>query len=417
MRSRDYIELEARYGARNYAPIPVVAARAQGVWIWDVEGRRYLDMMSAYSAVSVGHSHPKIVAALKEQAETLAVTSRAFHTRELAEFAERLTAATGQARMLPMNTGAEAVETAIKIARKWGYTRKGIPRNQAKIIVCRDNFHGRTTTIVGFSSEPQYKQDFGPFDGGFVSIPFDDAAALEAAIDEHTCAFLVEPIQGEAGIVIPAPGYLRTCAEICRRRNVLLIADEVQTGFGRTGRRFAVDHEGVKPDMMILGKALGGGLLPVSAVVGSEAAMGVLRPGDHGSTFGGNPLACRVAITALELLCDDALAQRSARLGEKLLADLERRVGDCPLVTGIRGQGLFIALEIDDKVGARIACEKLARRGVLSKETHGTVVRLAPPLVIEEAELDFAVDQIEAVLEEMCRERGIAWRASLLECA
>lgn len=396
----DPIALEARHGAANYAPLPVVLTRGEGVHLWDTAGRRYLDMMSAYSAVSFGHGHPRLVAALAAQAQRLAVTSRAFHTDRLGPFLARLCALTGMDRALPMNTGAEAVETALKAARKWGYTVKGIPDGRAQIVVADNNFAGRTTTIVGFSSEPQYRAGFGPFAPGFVSTPFGDAAALDAAIGPDTCAFLVEPIQGEAGIVVPPAGYLRAVREICTRRGVLMICDEVQTGLGRTGAMLACDHEGVRPDGLTLGKALGGGLLPVSAFLAREDVMAVFTPGDHGSTFGGNPLAAAVGEAALEVLVDERLAERAAVQG-RLLMDGLRALAH-PAISEVRGQGLLVGVEIDPAVAtARTVCEGLMAEGVLTKDTHGTVVRLAPPLVIGAAEIDEAVQALGRVLSRL----------------
>jgi len=394
------IALENRYSARNYDPLPVVLQHGEGVWLWDIDGKRYLDMMSAYSAVSFGHGHPVLLAALTNQAQRLAVTSRAYHTDQLGPFLQLLCELTGQPRALPMNTGAEAVETALKAARKWAYKVKGVMEERANIIVCKGNFAGRTTTIVGFSSEPQYRDGFGPFAPGFVTVPFGDAAALEAAITPHTAAFLVEPIQGEAGIVAPPDGYLAKCRDICRRHNVLLICDEVQTGLARTGRLLACQHEGVKPDGLILGKALGGGLLPVSAFLAREDVMSVFQPGDHGSTFGGNPLACAVGHAALELLQDGTLAAHAAKMGARLIEGL--RAIRHPAIRDIRGKGLLIGLELDPAiVSARAFCEQLMRRGILSKDTHGTVVRFAPPLVITQDDIDAALDVIRAVFDAL----------------
>lgn len=395
----DWIGLERRYGAANYEPLPVVLARGEGAWLWDVEGRRYLDMLSAYSAVSFGHGHPRLLAALNEQAARLAVTSRAYYTDRLPPFLARLCELTGMDRALPMNTGAEAVETAIKCARKWGYLVKGIPEGRARIVCCRGNFHGRTSTIVGFSSEPQYREHFGPYDGGFALVPFGDAAALEAAITPETAAFLVEPVQGEAGIVVPPEGYLARCARICRERNVLLFVDEVQTGLGRTGRILACEHEGVTPDGIVLGKALGGGLLPVSAFCAREDVMGVFRPGDHGSTFGGNALGAAVGLAALGVLVEERLAERAAALGDYLLRRL--RALSTPAVVEARGKGLLVGLELDPRrVPARAFVEALLRHGVLSKDTHGTVARFAPPLVITRDEIDWALGRIREALRE-----------------
>jgi ornithine--oxo-acid transaminase len=393
------ITLENIYAAANYQPLPVVLARGEGVWLWDDAGRRYLDMMSAYSAVSFGHANPVLLRALTEQAGRLAVTSRAFHTDCLGPFLARICEVTGLDQALPMNTGAEAVETAIKAVRKWAYQVKGVPRDRAEIIVCSGNFAGRTTTIVGFSSEAQYRDGFGPFAGGFVSVPFGDSDALAAAITPHTAAFLVEPVQGEAGIIVPPAGYLARCAALCRRHNVLLICDEVQTGMGRTGANFAFQLEGIVPDGITLGKALGGGFLPVSAFVARREVMQVFRPGDHGSTFGGNPLGAAVGLAAIDYLIDNKLSARAAELGEYLLGRL--RELDSPLIKDVRGRGLFIGVEVDpEQVTARAVCESLLRHGVLSKDTHGTVIRFAPPLTIAREELDVAVEALAAALAE-----------------
>ncbi|HEX5863366.1 MAG TPA: ornithine--oxo-acid transaminase, partial [Casimicrobiaceae bacterium] len=371
------IETERHHGAHNYEPLPVVMTHGEGVWLWDEHGRRYLDMLSAYSAVSHGHAHPRIVQALIAQAQRLAVTSRAVHTDKLPLFLKRLTELTGLDRALPVNTGVEAVETALKAARKWGYRVKGIPEGKAEIIACENNFHGRSITMVGFSSDPQYGDGFGPFAPGFKLIPFGDAAALAAAITPYTAAFLVEPIQGEGGIVVPPAGYLAECARICREHRVLLLADEIQTGMGRTGKFLACEHEGVVPDGVALGKALGGGMLPVSAFVATNEVMQVFRPGDHGSTFGGNPLAATVALEALAVLYDERLIERSAEQGTYLLAQLQTIKS--PLIRGIRGRGLFVGLEVDARrTDARAIVDRLLTRGVLSKDTHGTVVRFAP---------------------------------------
>jgi ornithine--oxo-acid transaminase len=393
------ITLENIYAAANYQPLPVVLARGEGVWLWDDAGRRYLDMMSAYSAVSFGHANPVLLRALTEQAGRLAVTSRAFYTDRLGPFLARICEVTGLDQALPMNTGAEAVETAIKAARKWAYQVKGVPRERAEIIVCNGNFAGRTTTIVGFSSEAQYRDGFGPFAGGFVSVPFGDGDALAAAITPNTAAFLVEPVQGEAGIIVPPAGYLARCAALCRRHNVLLICDEVQTGMGRTGADFAFQHEGILPDGVTLGKALGGGLLPVSAFVARREVMQVFRPGDHGSTFGGNPLGAAVGLAAIDYLIDNRLSARAAELGDYLRTKL--RELDSPLIKDVRGKGLFIGVEVDpQRVTARAVCESLLGHGVLSKDTHGTVIRFAPPLTIAREELDLAVKALVAALAE-----------------
>ncbi|HEV8314560.1 MAG TPA: ornithine--oxo-acid transaminase [Burkholderiaceae bacterium] len=394
------IALEDRYGARNYLPLPVVLTRGEGAYLWDDAGRRYLDMMSAYSAVSFGHSHPALVEALTAQAQRLAITSRAFHTDRLGAFLQRLCETTGMARALPMNSGAEAVETALKAARKWGYKVKGIAEGRAQIIVAAGNFAGRTTTIVGFSSEAQYRDGFGPFAPGFAAVPFGDAAALEAAITPDTCAFLVEPIQGEAGIVVPPAGYLQRVREICTRHNVLMICDEIQTGLGRTGALLACDHEGIRPDGLTLGKALGGGLLPVSAFLAREDVMAQFTPGDHGSTFGGNPLAAAVGEAALELLQRERLAERAAELGEYLMQRL--RALAHPALIDIRGRGLLVGVEVASRFApARIVCEALMEEGVLTKDTHGTVVRLAPPLIISREQIDVTVDALARVLARL----------------
>ena len=394
------IETERSYGAANYASLPVVMAHGEGVWLWDENGRRYLDMLSAYSAVSHGHAHPRIVRALIAQAQRLAVTSRACHNDQLPLLLKRLTEVCSLDRALPVNTGLEAVETALKAARKWGYRVKGIPEGKAEIIACENNFHGRSITIVGFSSDPQYGEGFGPFAPGFPLIPFGDAAALEAAITPNTAAFLVEPIQGEGGIVVPPAGYLAECARICRKHRALLLCDEIQTGMGRTGKFLACEHERVKPDGVMLGKALGGGMLPVSAFVATEELMQVFRPGDHGSTFGGNPLAAAVALEALAVLFDENLIERSRELGGYLLAQL--KTVHSPLIREIRGKGLFVGIEIDPRrTDARTVVDRLLGRGLLSKDTRGTVVRFAPPLVIAKPEIDWAVEQVRAVFDEL----------------
>ena len=395
----DKIALEKRYGATNYAPLPVVLSRGEGVWLWDDEGRRYLDMLSAYSAVSFGYGHPKLVAALTEQARRLAVTSRAFYSDILPPFLAKLCEITGLDRALPMTTGAEGVETAIKCARKWAYTVKRVPDGQAEIIVCAGNFHGRTSTIVGFSSEAQYRDGFGPYSGGFRHVPFGDAAALGAAITPNTAAFLVEPVQGEAGIIVPPEGYLTEAARICKANDVLLIVDEVQTGLGRTGKVLACHHEGVKPDGIILGKALGGGLLPVSAFCAREAVMGVFKPGDHGSTFGGNALGAAVGLASINVLLDEKLAERAATMGAYLLERLKSI--SSPVVTDVRGKGLLIGVELDPaRVSARQFVETLLKHGVLSKDTHGTVARFAPPLIVDREQLDWGVERIRDALRE-----------------
>ena len=395
----DKIALERRYGATNYAPLPIVLTRGEGVWLFDDQGQRYLDMLSAYSAVSFGYGHPKLLAAFTEQAKRLAITSRAFYSDTLPPFLARLCEVTGMDRALPMSTGAEAVETAIKCARKWAYLVKKVPDNRAEIIVCNGNFHGRTSTIVGFSTEPQYRDHFGPYAPGFVHVPFGDAKALAAAITPNTAAFLVEPVQGEAGIIVPPEGYLTEAARICRERNVLLIVDEVQTGLGRTGKVLAIHHEGVKPDGLILGKALGGGLMPVSAFLAREDVMGVFKPGDHGSTFGGNALGAAVGLASLNLLMDEKLSERAAAMGTYLLARLKSI--SSPIVTDVRGKGLLIGIELDPKrVSARQFVETLLKHGVLSKDTHGTVARFAPPLIVEREQIDWGVERIREALRE-----------------
>jgi ornithine--oxo-acid transaminase len=376
--------------------LPVVLQEAKGVWATDVRGRRYLDMMSAYSAVSLGHGHPRILKAMMEQASRLAVTSRAYHTELLGPFLERLVHVTGLDMALPMNTGAEAVETAIKAARRWGYQKKKVARDRAEIIVADNNFHGRTTTIVGFSSDGSYRKDFGPFAGGFKLVPFGDAEAVEQAITPDTCAVLIEPIQGEAGIVVPPDGYLKELRAICDRNNVLLILDEVQSGLGRTGRWFAHQHEGIKPDGLILGKALGGGVYPVSAFVGTREVMEVFNPGSHGSTFGGNALAARIGLEALAVIEEERLVERSAEMGDYLQDRL--RAMRSNVVKEVRGRGLWVGVEVDPNVAsARTVCDALLENGVLSKDTHGTVLRFAPPLTITREEIDWGMERIERV--------------------
>ncbi len=401
MNTKEYIQLEDYYGAHNYEPLDVVITW-EGVWVWDVEGKKYLDCLSAYSAVNQGHCHPRIVQAMTEQATKLTLTSRAFRNDQLALFYQELCELTGFEKALPMNSGAEAIETAIKAARKWGYTVKGVPEDEAKIIVCEGNFHGRTITVISFSSEPKYREGFGPFTPGFIMIPYGDAHALEAALEENgekVVAFLVEPIQGESGINIPPDGYLKQAAALCRQHDVLLMTDEIQTGLGRTGKLLASEHEGVRPDVTVLGKALSGGLYPVSAVLSQRDVLGLLVPGDHGSTFGGNPLACAVSRAALKVLVEENLFERSAVQGGYLLDSLATI--DSPYVKEIRGRGLFVGVELEREAnGARRFCEALARRGVLCKETHKHVIRLAPPLVIDRPDLDWAVEQLRVVLTE-----------------
>ncbi len=390
------IALEESYGAHNYHPLDVVIERASGAWVQDVNGRRYLDFLAAYSAVNQGHCHPAIFKAMSEQAQKVTLTSRAFRNDQLPLLYKELHDLTGFEMALPMNSGAEAVETALKAARKWGETVKGIAAGRAEILVAENNFHGRTISIVGFSSDQQYRRGFGPFPSGFGSVAFGDAEALRERITPETCAFLVEPIQGEAGIIVPPAGYLRDVARICRENNVLLIADEIQSGLGRTGRLFAYMHDGIVPDVVIVGKALSGGFYPVSAVLASREVLGVFSPGDHGSTFGGNPLACAVARAALRVIVEEDLCARSAELGEYALDRL--KLLDSPHVAAVRGKGLWIAIEL--RSPARPFCEALQQRGVLCKETHDTVIRLAPPLMISREDLDWGLEQIEAVLLE-----------------
>lgn len=400
MTESPYIQAEQKVCAPNYKPLPVVLERGDGVWLWDTQGRRYLDMMSAYSAVSHGHSHPELRQTLCEQAGRLTLTSRAFYTPFLAPLLEKLCTLSGLEMGIVMNTGAEAVETALKAARRWGYQVKKIPHNQAEIIVASGNFHGRTTTISSFSSEPAYKKDFGPLTPGFKEVPYGEAEALEKAITPHTCAFLVEPLQGEAGIRVPPKGWLTQVSNICRQNNVLLIMDEIQTGLGRTGKLFAYQHEDVRPDGLILGKALGGGMLPLSAFLSHREVLSLLTPGSHGSTFGGNPLACTVGLKALEILERDALTERAHTLGEKALQFLKSL--DFPFITDVRGKGLLIGVAFDpDAFAAREVCIALMKKGILTKETHETVVRLAPPLVISEHELEEALETFRDVLANL----------------
>ena len=392
-----YLALEQEFGARNYKPFDVVLSRGLGVWVWDVDGRRYLDCLSAYSAVNQGHCHPRILAALTEQAARLAITSRAFMNDQLPLFYKELCAATRSHRVLPMNSGAEAVESAIKVVRKWGYAVKGVPKERAEIIVCANNFHGRTLTIVGFSTDATARDGFGPFTPGFRIVPFGDAAALEAAITPNTVAFLVEPIQGEAGVIIPPQGYFEAVREICTRHNIILILDEIQTGLGRTGRLLAEEHEGIEADLTLIGKALSGGFYPVSAVLSTDEILGVLKPGEHGSTFGGNPLACAVARAALQVLLEEGMIENAEAMGARFLAGL-RRI-DSPAVKEVRGRGLMMAVELHKEAGgARRYCEALRRRGVLCKDTHDHTIRVSPPLVITRSDVDWAVEQFEAAL-------------------
>jgi ornithine--oxo-acid transaminase len=392
---KDLIELEDRYGAHNYHPLDVVVRKAQGVWVYDVEGKRYLDCLAAYSAVNQGHCHPKILKAMTEQAHRVTLTSRAFRNDQLPLLCRDLHRMAGMDMALPMNSGAEAVETALKAARKWGYQVKGIPPGKAEIIVCSDNFHGRTITIVSFSTEDQYRDGYGPFTPGFTVIPYNDAEALRQALTPNTCAFLVEPIQGEAGIIIPEEGYLKKCEALCRKHKLLLVVDEIQSGLGRTGKLFAYMHEDVHPDMVIIGKALSGGYYPVSAVLAPSSVLGVFKPGDHGSTFGGNPLACAIARASLQVLEEEGLADRSAELGSYFLGRLKEL--RAPYIVDIRGRGLWIGIEL--RGPARPYCEKLKDEGILCKETHDHVIRVAPPLVITRDEIDWALDRFKKVLQ------------------
>jgi ornithine--oxo-acid transaminase len=397
MKAADFIDLEEQFGAHNYKPLDVVLTRGERVWVWDVEGRRYMDCLSAYSAVNQGHCHPKIRQAMMDQAARLTLTSRAFRNDQLGLLYRELCQLTHSHKVLPMNSGAEAVESAIKTVRKWGYRHKDIPENQAEIIVCANNFHGRTITIVSFSTDPTARGGFGPFTPGFKIIPFGDAAALEAAITDRTVAFLVEPIQGEAGVIIPPDGYLRQVREICTRRNVILILDEIQTGLGRTGKILAEEHEGIEADLTLIGKALSGGFYPVSAVLSTSEVMEVLKPGEHGSTFGGNPLACAVARTALRVLIEEGMVDNAARMGAYFLEGL-RRIRN-PMIKSVRGRGLMLAVELSPEAGgARQYCLSLKDRGLLCKDTHTHTIRFAPPLLITREEVDWALEQITAAL-------------------
>lgn len=394
--SKDIIQQTKTYGARNYYPLPVVVSKAEGVWVEDPEGNRYMDMLSAYSAVNQGHRHPKIIQALKEQADKVTLTSRAFHNDQLGPWYEKVCKLANKEMALPMNTGAEAVETAIKAARRWAYDVKGVPENKAEIIACEGNFHGRTMTAVSLSSEAEYKRGFGPMLPGIKLIPFGDIDALKAAITENTAAFLFEPIQGEAGINVPPEGFLQEAYEICQENNVLYMADEIQAGLGRSGKMFACDWEDVTPDVLILGKALGGGVMPISCVIANEDILGVFNPGSHGSTFGGNPLACAVSIAALDVLVEENLVERSLKLGNYMMDEL-RKINN-PIIKEVRGKGLFIGVELTES--ARPYCEALKEKGLLCKETHENVIRFAPPLIIEKDDLDWALEQIREVMKK-----------------
>jgi ornithine--oxo-acid transaminase len=396
-RTDGFLEEADAFSAHNYKPLPVVLERGEGVWVWDVEGRKYLDMLSAYSALNQGHRHPAILDAAREQMERITLTSRAFHNDQMGPFLRELCDVTGYQRALPMNTGAEAVETALKMVRKWGYLKKGVPQGEAQIVVCEGNFHGRTTTIVGFSSEEQYRDGFGPFTPGFVTVPYGDLDALEGALGERTVGFLVEPIQGEGGVVVPPDGYLRRAAELCRRHRVALVADEIQTGLGRTGRMFCAEWDGVRPDVLVVGKALGGGVYPVSAAIADDEYMDVFQPGDHGSTFGGNPLGAAIGRAALRVIVEEELPRRADELGRWFMDEL--RAIASPHVREVRGKGLMIGVEIRKESGpARPFCEALHERGILAKETHHQVIRFAPPLVIQKETLEGALRTIREVL-------------------
>lgn len=402
--SQYFIDLEDKHGAHNYHPLPVVLDRGEGVFVWDVEGKRYYDFLSAYSAVNQGHSHPKIVEALINQAKKLALTSRAFYNSNLGEYEEKITTLFGFDKVLPMNSGAEAVETAVKLARKWSYEVKGISENAAKIIVCENNFHGRTTTIVSFSNDPDANQNYGPFTPGFIKIPYNDIAALEDVLSKEAgniAAFLVEPIQGEAGVYVPNDGFLKETSELCKKHNVLFIADEVQTGIARTGKLIACHHEDVQPDILILGKALSGGMYPVSAVLANDEIMHVIKPGQHGSTFGGNPIACAVAIAALDVVADENLSERAEQLGQLFRSEIEKLIEKSELMTKVRGKGLLNAILINDTPDSSTAwnlCLKLKENGLLAKPTHGNIIRLAPPLVITEEQLLDCVKILEKTI-------------------
>jgi len=398
MNSQQYIDLEEKYGAHNYHPLDVVISRGEGIWVYDVDGKRYMDCLSAYSALNQGHVHPRIIKVMKEQAEKLTLTSRAFRNDQLPLLYKELSELTGYEMSLPMNSGAEAVETALKLARKWAYQVKKTPRHKAEIITASGNFHGRTISVISFSSEPLYRDDFGPFTPGFLTVPYGDAKAIQDAITTNTAAVMIEPIQGEAGVVIPPAGYLKKVAEICKNSNVLLIADEIQTGLGRTGKLFASDHEGVRPDIVIIGKALGGGFYPVSAILADESLLGLFTPGEHGSTFGGNPLGAAIAREALKVIVDEKLVENSARMGEYLVDQLAEIPS--PHIKEVRGRGLLIGVELkNESGGARRFCEALQEKGILAKETHEKVIRFAPPLIIKKEEIDWALPLIREVLQ------------------
>lgn len=399
MKSEQYIQLEETFGAHNYKPLDVVLSRGRGIWVWDVEENKYMDCLSAYSAVNQGHCHPKIMETMIEQAQRLTLTSRAFRNDQLGPFYKELCGLTLSHKVLPMNSGAEAVETVIKAIRKWGYKVKGIPRDRAEIIVCENNFHGRTIAIIGFSTEAQYRDGFGPYPAGFNIVPFGDAAAIETAITPHTVGVLLEPIQGEAGVIIPPSGYLKDVKAICEKNDIVLILDEIQTGLGRTGKLLAEEHEGIEADVTVIGKALSGGFYPISAVLSNKEVLGVFMPGDHGSTFGGNPLACAVARTALKVLIQENMIENAQKMGDYFLSQLKNI--DSPFIKEIRGKGLLIGVELlPEAGGARGFCERLKTKGLLCKETHENVIRFAPPLVITKAQIDWAMERIESVLKE-----------------
>jgi ornithine--oxo-acid transaminase len=399
MSAEEYIKLEQTWGAHNYHPLPVVISKAKGVWVWDIDGKKYIDMLSSYSAINQGHLHPRIVQAAKDQLERVSLTSRAFSNDRMGPYLKKLCALSGLEMALPMNTGAEAVETALKLARRWGHQKKGIPENQGEIIVCENNFHGRTTTIISFSSDRNSRKGFGPFTPGFVPIPYNDIPAFEKAINENTIGILVEPIQGEAGINVPSPGYLKELRRVCTEKNILLMLDEIQTGFARTGKMFAFQHEGIKPDVLCVGKALGGGLYPVSAAISSREIMSVFTPGSHGSTFGGNPLACAIADAALDVLVDEKLAERSTEMGAYFVRKLESV--KCSKIKEIRAKGLLIGVEfhLAPEETVRPMCQKLMEEGVLAKDTHEKTIRFAPPLTITKEEVDWAMERIAKVFE------------------
>lgn len=399
MDTKDFIDLEDLYGAHNYRPLDVVITRGKGVWVWDVEGKKYLDFLSAYSAVNHGHCHPRLVKVLKDQGEKLTLTSRAFRNDQWPLLAKELCELTGYEMALPMNSGAEAIETAIKAARKWAYQKKGVPQDQAEIIACSNNFHGRTVTIISFTTDPLYRKDFGPFTPGFVIVPYGDAGALEAAIKPNTAAFLVEPIQAEAGIIMPPEGYLKKAKELCERNNVLFVADEIQTGLGRTGRLFACEYEEVKPDILVIGKSLGGGCYAISAALSSQEILGLFKPGEHGSTFGANPLACALAREAIRVLTEEKLVENSAELGNYFLEKLKTIKSNH--IKEVKGKGLLIGIELKQEAGgARRFCEDLKEEGLLCKETHEHVIRFAPPLIIKRDDLDWAFEKVNQVFQK-----------------